>query len=422
MAHAENIDRLPDGAATRDAIAALDRGDPLRTFREAFVIPPGMIYLDGNSLGLLPKAAAARARQTVEDEWGQSAISGWNDHHWIDLPLRVGARIARLIGAGEDEVVAGETTSINLFKCLAAAVALRPGRRTNVTSKSNFPTDIYVAEGLASLLGLHVRYAEPSEVSAALDDGGAAITFSHVDYKTTRIEDMAGITAGAQASGALTIWDLCHSAGAVPVALNEAQADFAVGCGYKYLNGGPGAPAFLFAARRHHAEMRQPLSGWLGHAAPFAFAGSYEPAAGIKRMIAGTPPVISMAVLEAAIGIVADAGIARLRDKSMAMTQLLIELVTQECAGHGLALASPADAAARGSHVIFAHPDGYAIVQALKARGVVGDFRAPNFIRLGIAPLYLSYAELWEAVQRLKAVMDAREWDQSRFRVRAAVT
>jgi kynureninase len=233
---------------------------------------------------------------------------------------------------------------------------------------------------------------------------------------------MAAITAKAHRAGALAIWDLSHSAGALPVELNGSKADFAVGCGYKYLNGGPGAPAFLFAARRHHAEMRQPLSGWLGHATPFAFDSHYEPAAGIARMITGTPPVVSMALLETAVELIAEAGIARLRAKSMAMTGLLIDLVAQECAGAGLELASPADPDARGSHVIFAHPEGYAIVQALKARGVVGDFRAPHFVRLGIAPIYLSYAELWEAVQRLKTVMDRREWDQRQFQIRAAVT
>lgn len=409
---------------TREAMLAKDRVDPLRGFRDQFVIPDGLIYLDGNSLGMLPRACAARARQVVEEEWGRTLISSWNDHGWIDLPLRAGAAIAPLIGADADEVVVCDSTSVNLFKVLASALALRPGRRVIVTNNENFPTDVYIAEGLVRLLGrdYQLRFATPDAVDAALDDNVAAISFSHVDYKSARIEDMAGITAKAHRAGTLAIWDLSHSAGALPVALNGAQADFAVGCGYKYLNGGPGAPAFLFAARRHHGDMRQPLSGWLGHTTPFAFGNRYEPAAGIARMITGTPPVVSMALLETAVAIVAEAGIARLRAKSMDMTSLLIALVAQECAQAGLALASPTDANARGSHVIFAHPEGYAVVQALKARGVVGDFRAPHFVRLGIAPLYLSYAELWEAVQRFKAVMDAREWDQTRFRVRAAVT
>ena len=262
----------------------------------------------------------------------------------------------------------------------------------------------------------------PDRISDALDHDVAAVAFSHVDYKSARIEDMAAITAKVHAAGALAIWDLSHSAGALPVDLNGAAADFAVGCGYKYLNGGPGAPAFLFAARRNHAEMRQPLSGWLGHAAPFAFDDRYAPAPGIARMITGTPPVVSMAILETAVEIVAAAGIARLRAKSMAMTSLMTALVAQECGGMGLELGSPDDAEHRGSHLIFSHSDGYALTQALKARGVVGDFRTPNFLRLGIAPLYLSYGEIWEAVQRLKHVLRAREWDQDCFRVRAAVT
>jgi len=409
---------------TREIFVARDRADPLRAFRDQFVIPDGLIYLDGNSLGMLPRACAARVREVVEAEWGQTLISSWNDHGWIDLPLRAGAKIAPLIGAHSDEVVVCDSVSINLFKVLASALALRPTRHTIITNPENFPTDVYIAEGLCSLLGKDytVRFVEPDAIDAALDDTVAAISFSHVDYKSARIEDMTGISGRAQAAGAVAIWDLSHSAGALPVDLNGAGADFAVGCGYKYLNGGPGAPAFLFAARRHHAEMRQPLSGWLGHATPFAFSSHYEPAPGIARMITGTPPVVSMALLETAVDIIADASIERLREKSKDMTSLLIDLVAQECADCDLALASPADANLRGSHVIFAHPEGYAVVQALKARGVVGDFRAPHFVRLGIAPIYLSYMELWDAVQRLRSVMKTREWDQARFRVRAAVT
>jgi kynureninase len=407
---------------TREAFLARDASDPLRQYRDAFVIPEGLVYLDGNSLGMLPHACAVRARQVVEEEWGRTLISSWNERGWIDLPLRIGAKIAPLIGADTDEVVVCDSVSVNLFKVLASAVAMRPGRRVLITNNDNFPTDVYIAEGLCGLLGAsyELRFASPANVEQALDRGVAAVSFSHVDYKSARIEDMAALTAKAHAAGALAIWDLSHSVGALPVDLNAARADFAVGCGYKYLNGGPGAPAFLFAACRHHAAMQQPLSGWLGHATPFAFGHHYTPAAGIARMITGTPPVVSMALLEPAVALVAEAGIERLRAKSKDMTSLLIELVASKCPDLGLA--SPADANTRGSHVIFAHPEGYAIVQALKARGVVGDFRAPHFVRLGIAPLYLSYAELWDAVQRLKQIMDAREWDQERFRVRAAVT
>jgi kynureninase len=402
--------------------ATLDKEDPLRGFRDAFVIPEGMIYLDGNSLGLLPKAAAARARRTIEEEWGGSAISGWNDHQWIDLPQRVGARISGLIGAGEDEVVAGETTSVNLFKCLSAALSLRPGRRVIVTSHDDFPTDLYIAEGIAGFLGAELRHVEPSRVADALDDTVVAISFSHINYRTARIEDMVSITEAAHKAGALAIWDLCHSAGAIPVALNEAQADFAVGCGYKYLNGGPGAPAFLFAARRHHPQMRQPLSGWMGHAAPFDFDPRYRAAPGIRRMLTGTPPVVALSVLEESVAIMGEAGIARLREKAERMSELLIERIDRECAGHGLVLGSPKETKARGNHVIYHHPEAYAVVQALKARGVVGDFRMPDCIRLGIAPIYLPYADIVNAAAHLREVMERREWEAPAFRVRATVT
>jgi kynureninase len=409
---------------TREAMATRDLADPLRRFRDQFAIPDDAIYLDGNSLGMLPRVCAERARVVVEQEWGRSLINSWNDHGWIDLPLRIGAKIAPLIGAHGDEIVVCDSTSVNLFKVLASAAAMRPERRVIVTNDENFPSDVYVAQGLCRLLGAgyRLRVAPPEGLAGALDDSVAAVAYSHVDYKSARIENMAAITAQTHRAGALAIWDLSHSAGALPVDLNSAKADFAVGCGYKYLNGGPGAPAFLFAARRHHQQMENPLSGWLGHAAPFEFGSTYRPAPGIARMLTGTPPVVSMALLDAAVGIVAEAGMDRLRAKSMDMTSLLIALVQQECAGAGLELASPPDAAQRGSHVIFAHPEGYAIVQALKARGVIGDFRAPHFVRLGIAPIYLSYSELWEAGQRLKGVMYAREWDQPKFRARAAVT
>jgi kynureninase len=405
-------------------VTEMDRSDDLRPYRDAFVIPDGIIYLDGNSLGLLPVAAARRAREVVESEWGGSAISGWNDHHWIDLPHRVGAKIAPLIGADEDEVVACDTTSANLFKVLAAALSLRPGRRTIVTNKGNFPTDVYIAEGLAAFAGqgCEVRYAEPSELAAALDDSVAAVSFTHVDYKSCRIEDMAGITALAQAAGALAVWDLAHSAGAIPVALNAAGADFAVGCGYKYLNGGPGAPAFLFAARRHHAQMTQPLTGWMGHATPFTFDHRYQPAPGIRRMLTGTPPVVALSVLDESAGLILEAGIAGLRDKGKKMTALMIALVARECDGHGLELGTPENADERGNHVIYRHPEAYAIVQALKARGVVGDFRNPDCVRLGIAPIYLSYRDIFDAVQHLRDVMNNREYERDSFRVRAAVT
>ncbi len=410
-------------AVTRDELSARDDTDPLRRFRDLFIRPPGLIYLDGNSLGMLPKAAIERARRVIEHEWGSALISAWNDHGWIDLPLTTGARIAPLIGAAPDEVVVCDSVSINLFKVAASALALRPGRRVMVVDRRDFPTDVYIAEGLMRLLGpqYQVRAAEPEDVASALGDDVFAVAFSHVNYKTARIADIAGITRDAHDAGALAIWDLSHSAGALPVDLQGAQADFAVGCGYKYLNGGPGAPAFLFAARRHHQAMQQPLSGWLGHATPFAFDSAYTPAAGIRRMLTGTPPILSLSVLDEAVGLIAEAGIERLRAKSVAMTSLLVDLVAQEC-GDELVLGSPADPEERGSHVIFHHREGYAVVQALKARGVIGDFRAPDCIRLGVAPIYLSFVDIWDAVQHLKLVLYNREWDRPEYQVRATVT
>lgn len=411
---------------TRDELAEKDAQDPLAFTRARFFLPEGIIYLDGNSLGALPFAAIERANRVLKEEWGRSLISSWNDHGWMDLPARVAARIAPLIGAGADEVFVTDSVSVNTFKILSAALQLRTGRRFIVTDKGNFPTDTYIAQGLAAHLGEEraaLRFARTDELEAALANGDvAAVLFSHVDYRSARIEDMRRITTLAHAHGALAIWDLSHSAGAIPVDLNGAEADFAVGCGYKFLNGGPGAPAFVFAASRHHKAMRQPLSGWLGHASPFTFSTDYVPADGIRRMAAGTPPVISMSVLDAALTAFDGAPMAALRRKSVALTSLLIELIERRCAGHGLKLASPRDPDERGSHVLFSHLDGYAIVQRLIARGVVGDFRAPDGVRLGVAPLYNRYVDIWDAVAHLADLLATREWDRPEYRARKAVT
>jgi kynureninase len=403
--------------------AARDAADPLRGFRARFDLPDGLIYLDGNSLGALPRQSATRAARTVADEWGRTLIDSWNDHGWIDLPITVGRRIAPLIGAGPDEVAAADTVSTNLFKLAGAALAMRPGRRTIVTDAQNFPTDIYILEGLAGLCGgTEVRRVAHGQVAAALDGSVAVLCLSHVDYRSARIEDMAGLTRAAHAAGVLVIWDLSHSVGAIPVDLNAAQADFAVGCGYKYLNGGPGAPAFLFVARRHQQTARNPVSGWLGHAQPFAFDGTYAPADGIRRFITSSPPIVSLSILDESLKLFAETDTADLRAKSVAQSELLIRLVEAGCAGLGLTLASPRDADRRGSHVLFDHAEGYAVVQALKRRGVVGDFRVPHGIRLGIAPLYNSYADIAEAAAHLAAVLREQEYDAPELKVRAAVT
>ena len=410
-------------AVTRSECLERDRVDPLAPFRARFVLPEGVVYLDGNSLGALPRAAADRVKHAVEREWGRDLIKSWNLHRWIDLPQRAGAKIARLIGAEADEVIVADSTSVNLFKLLAAALKMRPDRRVILSEPGNFPTDLYVAQGLIEMLGgRHELKLVPGErVAEAIDESVAIVSLTHVNYKSGRIHDMAAVTAKAQAKGALMLWDLAHSAGALAVDLNAAKADLAVGCGYKYLNGGPGAPAFLYVARRHQEAIRPPLSGWMGHAHPFTFDVDYAPAAGIARNLCGTPPVLSMAALDAALELMLEADMAAIRAKSLALGDLFLALVAQECPGHGFTVGS-APRAERGSQVGLLHPEGYAIMQALIARDVVGDFRAPDMLRFGFAPLYNRFIDCWDAVQGLKAVMEERAWDAPRFKTRAAVT
>jgi kynureninase len=408
---------------------ALDRADPLAPLRERFELPPGVVNLDGNSLGPLPRSVPARLREVVEGEWGRDLIRSWNRHGWIDLPRAVGAKIARLIGAAPDEVVVADSTSVGLFKLLAAALELDPERRVVVSEAGNFPTDLYVAQGLARTLEalggprLELRtIARRSELDGALGGDVAVVMLSQVDYRTGELWDLAETTRRIQACGALTLWDLAHSAGAVPVDLAGAGADLAVGCGYKFLNGGPGAPAFMYVAGRHQARLRSPLQGWLGHAAPFAFEPEYRPAAGIARFQAGTPPVLSMAALDAALDAFDGVDLVAVRAKSVALGDLFLELVARECAGQGIEPACPRDGARRGSQVSFRHPEGYAIVQALIARGVIGDFREPDVLRFGLAPLYLRYVDVAEAVRHLREVLETGEWDRQDFKTRAMVT
>jgi kynureninase len=409
---------------TRAELETLDRDDPLAPFRERFALPDGVVYLDGNSLGPLPKAVPERIAQVLHTEWGTSLIRSWNAHGWIDLPVRVGDKIGRLIGAAPGSTVVADSTSVNVFKVLAAALALRPERRVILSERTNFPTDLYVAEGLAALLGRGhaLRFMERADIPGAIDASVAAVLLTHVDYRDGWMHDMGAVTRTAHEAGALMIWDLAHSAGAVPVDLSACDADFAVGCGYKYLNGGPGAPAFLYVAPRLHATLRMPLTGWLGHAEPFAFEAHYRPVDGIGRGVVGTPPILSLAALEVGVDIALDAPIDQVRTKSLALTRLFAELVQQECAAHGFRIVSPADPMRRGSQVSLAHEHGYAIMQALIARGVIGDFRAPDVLRFGCTPLYLRYTDLWDAVQTLGAVMDARAWDDPRYRARQKVT
>jgi len=412
---------------------ARDAQDPLRPLRDLFTLPSGVIYLDGNSLGPLPKAAPERIARAVREEWGEGLIRSWNSAGWYEMPRRLGDRIATLVGAGAGELVATDSTSINLFKVLSAALSIAaadaPGRRVILSERSNFPTDLYIAEGLARERGLELRLLEAGEIASALDERSAVLMLTHVNYRTGAMHDMRALTGAAHEAGALVVWDLAHSAGAVEVDLRGADADFAIGCGYKYLNGGPGAPAFAWVHPRHADRFWQPLSGWWSHAAPFAFTHDYQPAAGIARYLCGTQPILSMTALECGLDTLLAAqplgGMAALRRKSLALTDLFIALVEERCGGHGLGLATPREHAQRGSQVCLTRATGaYAIVQALIARGVIGDFRAgrPDILRFGFTPLYVGFEDVWHAVEHLRQVLVAQEWQRPEFNRQHAVT
>ena len=407
---------------TLDDVRALDAADPLACCRARFRIPDGTIYLDGNSLGALPIATAARLSEVIDHQWGTDLITSWNRHGWIDAPTRIAAKIAPLIGARPNEVLVADSTSINLFKLLAAAVAARPGRATILSEAGNFPADLYMAENLVRLVpNLRLEAAAIDTLESALNADTAVVMLTEVDYRSGRRHDLAALTAAAHRAGALILWDLSHSAGAIEVDLNGAGCDLAVGCGYKYFNGGPGAPAFLFIAEALQPSLASPLSGWMGHADPFAFEPSYRPGEGIARFLTGTPSILALAALEAGLDSFAGVAMADVEAKSRALSQLFIDRVEARC-GEQVSLASPRDPALRGSHVAFTHPQGYAVMQALIAGGVIGDFRAPDLLRFGFASLYNGYADVWRAVEILAEILGKRSWDQPRFRQRARVT
>jgi kynureninase len=410
---------------------ALDCADPLACLRDQFTLPEGMIYLDGNSLGALPRAAPERVAQAVQQQWGEGLISSWNTAGWIDLPQRVGDKIAQLIGALPGEVVVADSTSVNLYKVLHSAAQLQRAEASNkrvlLSEVDNFPTDLYIAQSVCEQLGWRLHTVSSNEIEAAITDEVAVLMLTQTHYRTGRMHDMARLTAKAHAQGALTVWDLAHSAGAMPVDLHSAKADFAIGCGYKYLNGGPGAPAFVWVHPRHVQRCTQPLAGWLGHATPFAFTADYAPAPGIARYVCGTPPILSLTALDCGLDTLLASlplgSMAAIRKKSIALTELFIQQVHVRCAGFDLKLISPRDAAQRGSQVSFTHPtQGYAIMQALIARGVVGDFRAPDILRFGFTPLYTRFVDVWQAVEHLHAVLEDKEYLQPRFQLRKAVT
>jgi kynureninase len=406
---------------TPEARAAdFDTADPLGAYRARFTLPEGVIYLDGNSLGALPKATPAALARVVEAEWGEGLIRSWNSAGWFDTAARIGAKIAPLIGAAPHEVIACDSTSVNLFKLIAAALAMRPGRKVVLSEPGNFPTDLYMIAGLEAQGLAERRLAERDRLAQALTSDVALLMLTHVHYKTGALHDMAALTRAAHDAGALVLWDLSHSTGALPVDLNGVEADFAVGCGYKYLCGGPGAPAFAFVAARHQAGLQQPLTGWFGHAAPFAFADDYAGAPGIERLQCGTPPVLGLAALEVGVDLIAEIRVARLYAKSQALSEFFLEsLMAHDVA---LEMVSPPRASDRGSQLSFRHPHAYAICQALIARGVIGDFRAPDILRLGFAPAYLSFADMAAAARHLAEVLASEEWQRPEFNQRAAVT
>jgi len=416
-------------AITRGDCAALDCADPIGALRDRFALPEGVVYLDGNSLGPRPVRAAARVAEVVAEEWGDGLIRSWNAAGWFALPRRLGDKLAPLIGAGPGEVVVTDTTSLNLFKVLAAALRVQrmrdPARTVIVSERSNFPTDLYIAEGLADLLqqGHSLRLVDsPEQIVEALGADTAVLMLTEVNYRTGELLDMAALTRAAHQCGALAIWDLAHSVGALPVDVRGAGIDYGVGCTYKYLNGGPGAPAFLWAAPALRETFLQPLAGWWGHAAPFAMESSYRPGAGIDRFLCGTQPIASLALVECGLDIFAETDMAAVRRKSLALTDLFIELAQARCARHPLTLVTPRDPARRGSQVSIEHPEGYAVMRALIERGVIGDYREPRILRFGMAPLYVRFVDVWDAVEAMRDVLDTRAWQDPRFSTRAPVT
>ncbi|MBC53091.1 MAG: kynureninase [Gammaproteobacteria bacterium] len=409
----------------QQALVLMDQQDPLAEKTAAFEVPRDLVYLDGNSLGCLPLAAKQRAREVVEQQWGQDLIKSWNLHQWIDLPVSAGEKIARLIGAAPGQTICCDSVSVNLFKLLSAALAMQTGRHVVVSQQGNFPTDLYMVQGLVRQLGgdrCCLQRVDDDDIGSALTDDVAVLLLSHVNFRSGALYDMQAITAQAQARGILVIWDLAHSAGVLPVQLDACNVDFAVGCGYKYLNGGPGAPAFLYVASRHQSQARQPLSGWMGHLAPFDFDHDYEPAPGVAGFLSGTPPVISMSILDAALDVFADVDIRQLRRKSLALAGVFLQAVEQSPRLSGLCLLSPADEAQRGAQLAYRHPHAFAICQALIAHGVIADFRAPDILRVGFSPLYLRFADVGRSVEVLTRIMQEDLWRDPAYAVRHKVT
>lgn len=408
-------------ATTRAQAQELDAADPLAGLRDAFELPPGVIYLDGNSLGALPASTPDAVADVVRHQWGERLIRSWNEAGWWTASRRVAAALAPLLGAGPDELVVADSTSVNLFKLLLAGTRLRPGRPVLVAERDAFPTDVYIARSVAELTGGELRLiGGPAELPGVLDDRVAVVCLSHVDFRTAALWPAAATTAAVHDAGALMLWDLCHSAGTLDVRLREWGADLAVGCGYKYLNGGPGAPAFAYVATEHHSDLVTPLPGWHGHADPFAMSPEYRPAAGVGRLANGTPPILSLVALETAVNVLAGVSTAELRAKGQSLTTLFVELITEWCSA--LTVVSPRDADLRGSQISLRFSHAFELVQALLERGVIGDFRAPDLARFGFAPAYVRHVDVWDAAARIAEVVDTGEYRTPRFGKRSTVT
>lgn len=420
----------------REGCVAADARDPLSRFAQWFALPEGVVYLDGNSLGAPPVASLQRAQEVIGREWGHGLIRSWNTAGWFELPTRIGDKVGRLIGAAPGETIVSDCTSVNLYKALVTVVRMcrvdDPRRRVIVTERDSFPTDISVCEGLIDLLNAMIGdsgspYAlrlvdDEVTLADALDPSVAVVTLSHANYRTGALWDMTATTRMCHDAGVVVVWDLCHSAGALPIDVTAAGADAAVGCTYKYLNGGPGSPAYIWVPQRHQDRVWQPLSGWWSHAAPFAMSDEYEPAGGISRFASGTQAIVSLAMVEPGVDLLLEADMRDIRATSLELSDLFISLADQRCAGHPLQLITPRDHARRGSHVSFRHPHGYEVMQALIARGVIGDYREPEVLRFGLTPLYVSRADVWDAVDALRDVLQTRAWDADEFRARNPVT
>jgi kynureninase len=407
-----------------DACQAMDREDPLASMRDRFAVDDGVVYLDGNSLGRLPQDTPRRVSELVENEWGNGLIRSWLDAHWMESPQRVGDKIARMLGAEHDEVLVTDTTSVDIFKLVTAVMHARPQRKTILTETENFPTDLYVSRGVATLLdhAREVRSVDRSRLLKSLNADVALLMLTHVDYRTGDAHDMPALTAAAHDVGALVLWDLSHTAGAIPVHLGASDVDLAVGCGYKYLNGGPGAPAYLFVARRLQSELTNPIQGWLGHDNPFLFDPEYRRAPGIRSWLSGSPPVMATAALEVSIDLFLEADMARVGAKSAALTELFIRLADQRLAGYGFTVATQRDASRRGAQVSLRHDEGYRVIRALIDRSVIGDFRPPDLCRFGFAPLYTRYVDVWSSVDVISDVMESGVYRSDAYAERAYIT